>query len=121
MASSAASGAGASQAITLRPFLDEHISMHFVSTAQQPSVADTPIMSHDIDVRLAKMRRALIAHQALNTMLDKVGVVDLPRYLIKSIEKAEDFGLVSYEEGRWLRHINDSANDAKHDLRCFDS
>ena len=107
----------ANEPITLRLYLEEEANQRFpASTDVRPSVADVPVDSYEIDLRLAAMKRALVAHRALNNLLSQVGMDELPKSLKRSIEKAEEFGIVSDREGRWLRHINKEANQAKHDL-----
>jgi hypothetical protein len=108
--------------ITLRLYLEEEANARFpASTDARPSVADVPVDSYEIDLRLAAMKRALVAHQALNNFLSRVGVDDLPKSLISSIETAEALDIVSHPEGRWLRHINKAANQAKHECNFAES
>ena len=101
--------------VTLRLFLDGRAAAAFPhSTETRLDVADVPVNCYEIDLRLAAMRRALMAHQSLNTMLSQTGVVDLPTKLIDSIHMTESLGITDHQQGKWLRHFNQEANEAKH-------
>ena len=71
---------------------------------------------YEIDVRLAAMQRALVAHDALNRALSQVLGADaeLPDTLVASISAAESHGIIGTREARWLKHFNKAANKAKH-------
>ena len=112
---SAAPGTPPPPPITLRLYLDDRANAAFApSTETRQSVADVVVDSYEIDLRLTAMRRALVAHQATNNLLSRVGVIDLPERLIDAIERAELMGIVGAREARTLRFINTEANAAKH-------
>jgi PBP1b-binding outer membrane lipoprotein LpoB len=101
--------------VTLRPFLNDRESAAFPgSTANRQDVADVPVDSYEIDLRLHAMKRALVAHQAINKQLSGVGVANLPNSLIESIKLAEELSIVSHAQSKHLRFINNDANEAKH-------
>ena len=77
-------------------------------------IVDAAVSSYEIDLRLAAMRRALVAHLALSKVLSQVGVTDLPTSLIGSSKKAEEMCIVGDREGRMLRFFNKEANESKH-------
>ena len=95
---------------TLRSLLEDRASDAFLADG----VADVPVDASEIDVRLALMHRALVAHDALNRSLLHVGATDMPDKLVDSIAQAESFGLINVREVRWLKFINKQANEAKH-------
>jgi hypothetical protein len=81
-------------------------------------VADTMISPNSsIDERLAKMQRALVAHDALVAMLSLTGADPgvWQSSLVSAIGKAVNDGLVTFHGGRYLRYFNSEANAAKHD------
>ena len=101
---------------TLRTLLDHPVDEVFV----KGGVADTLVSAKSgIDERLAKMQRALVAHDALVTMLflTCTDPGDWQSSLVKAIDMAENDGLVTAREGKYLRHFNSEANAAKHDHR----
>ena len=104
--------------VSLRPLIGSRASSAFAATTadggRRLSVADVLVDSYEIDLRMAAMHRALVAHQAINKLLSELEMPDLPSTLLGSIEKAEELDLVDNRERRWLRHINREANDAKH-------
>ena len=88
----------------------------FRASEDRISVADIDVPEDDIQVRLAIIRLALIAHAALNTLLTRVGVDEVPTKMIDAISKGESLQVVTFAEGRVLRQINSAANNAKHRL-----
>ena len=104
--------------LRLRPKLEEteRIQSAFRTSEDRISVADVDVPAYDIELRLAKIRRALIAHAAVNRLLARVGITNSPTKMIDAIHKGEDLGVVDVEEGKWLRHFNKAANEAKHEL-----
>ena len=100
--------------VTLRTLLDGRANGVFVAGG----VADTVISPNSsIDERLAKMQRALVAHDALVAMLSLTGADPgvWQSSLVSAIDKAVTDGLVTFHEGRYLRYFNSEANAAKHD------
>ena len=69
---------------------------------------------YEIDIRLSAMHKALVAHDALNRSLSHVGATDMPDKPVDSIAQAESLGLIEAREVRWLKFINQQANEAKH-------
>ena len=67
-------------------------------------LADISVSDRSLNVCLAEMRRALVAHDALCFMLAEVGVEMPIGKLVTAIPKA----------ARWLRYFNYAANRAKH-------
>ena len=101
--------------ITLRLFLDKKQQKDFPpSTDTYLDIADVPIDDYEMNLRLEAMRRALAAHQAINSLLSRAGLIDMPNSLIASIERAESISAISWAQGRVLRQINTEANSAKH-------
>ena len=99
---------------TLRTLLDDRANGVFVAGG----VADTMVSANSgIDERLAKMQRALVAHDALVAMLSLTGADPgvWQSSLVSAIDKAVNDGLVTFREGRYLRYFNSEANAAKHD------
>ena len=103
------------RSVTLRPLLDDRALAAFrESTDALQCVADVPVDSYEIDLRIAAMHRALVAHQAIIKQLSQVGVPDLPDNLFDSISRAEHLGLLDPREARHLKSMNSDANAAKH-------
>ena len=99
---------------TLRTLLDHPVDEVFV----KGGVADTLVSAKSgIDERLAKMQRALVAHDALVAMLSLTGADPgaWQSSRVSAIDKAVKDGLVTLREDRYLRYFNSEANAAKHD------
>ena len=73
--------------------------------------------AYEIDLRLAAMQRALVAHDALTRILSQVDMPsnELPSTLLDAITIAERLELINKQETKWLKFINQQANRAKHD------
>ena len=95
---------------TLRSLLEDRANDVFLADG----VADVPVDGYEIDLRLSAMHKALVAHAALNRSLSHVGATDMPDKLVDSIAQAESLGLIEAREVRWLKFINQQANEAKH-------
>lgn len=100
------------QTISLRTLLSQEQDKAF----PQHGIADVPVAAYEIDLRLAAMQRALVAHDALNRALSQVLGADaeLPDKLLTSISVAESHGIIGAREAGWLKHFNKAANKAKH-------
>ena len=100
--------------ITLRALLEPEANEKF----DVGGVADIKIETGEVDVRLAAMQVALVAHKALLILLVQVDVPEeeLPAKLIESATKAAKLGLISNGEANWLKYINKRANKAKHEF-----
>ena len=72
--------------------------------------------AYELELRLAAMQRALVAHDALNRRLSQVDVpsTELPDKLMDGITLAERLALISNQEAKCLKWINQEANKAKH-------
>ena len=72
--------------------------------------------AYEIDLRLAAMQRALVAHDALTRSLSQVDMPSnmLPSMLLDAITTAKRLGLIDHQETKWLKFINQEANKAKH-------
>ena len=77
-------------------------------------IADIEIDHGSIHVRLTEIQRALVAHDALCTRLEMVGVQMPVPMLWSAIEKASDLGLICRGEERYLKFYNSQANASKH-------
>ena len=110
---SAPSSSSAASNTKLRSLLENNASSVF----QADGVADIVVDTYEIDLRLAAMHRALVAHDALTRMLSRVDVPEseLPTKLWDAIQHAERLGLINRQEVRWLKDFNYRANRAKHD------
>jgi hypothetical protein len=97
------------QQLRLRDDLTERASRVFIGP-----LADISVNDNGIHVRLTEIRRALIAHDALCTMLAEVGVPMPIGKLVDAIAKAYELGMISGREEHWLRYFNRKANEAKH-------
>ena len=99
--------------MTLRSLLEDRASNAF----RTDGVADTQVDVYEIDLRLAAMQRALVAHDALTRVLCQVDVPvgELPGKLLDAIAKAEGLSVISSKEVKQLKWINREANKAKHD------
>ena len=102
------------QGTTLRTLLDERANAAFV----EGGIADTVVTSEsNIHFRIAAMHRALVAHDALVSMISLTGAGEGPwqSTLLNAIEKALEGGLISPRESKYLKYFNTEANRAKHD------
>ena len=95
--------------MSLRALLDERAQ----KAMESGGVADTIIDSCEINLRLASMQRALVAHQALSRLLSISGTDGVPDSLRECIALAVREKLINDKEERWLKHFNDEANKAK--------
>ena len=78
-------------------------------------VADVQVNTADIETRLAAMHRALVAHAALNQLLELSGA-DRCDKLIDAINEALERELITHREAYMLNAFNTMANEAKHNL-----
>ena len=100
-------------AASLRALLEPNQSNKF----KTDGVADYQVNTADIDLRLAAIHRALVAHQALNSAIQEIAGEDAKRdKLIDAIEECLRLECITGQEARWLRHFNQKANEAKHSL-----
>ena len=76
-------------------------------------VADVELQVAEIHHRLAAMHRGLVAHDALNKMLQVEGLSACDK-LLDAIATARTHRIITGAEARWLRHFNKAANEAKH-------
>ena len=76
-------------------------------------VADVELPVADIHHRLAAMHRGLVAHDALNQLLEVSGCPACDK-LLDAIASAHTQRIITDVEARWLRYFNKVANDAKH-------
>ena len=82
---------------------------------KQEGVADVEINSVEVETRLAAMQRAVVAHQALNTLLLADGGEGAQcDNLLQAIDAAFERELISRREANWFRHYNRVANKAEH-------
>ena len=77
-------------------------------------LADIILSDRSLNLRLAEMRRALVAHDALCFMLAEVGVEMPIGTLVTAISEALKLELITTSEARWLRYFNYAASQAKH-------
>ena len=106
----------------LRPEPDPEPGLNLRNELPQRSVrafnngplADIIVSDRSLNLRLAKMRRALVAHDALCFMLAEVGVEMPIGTLVTAISEALKLELITTSEARWLRYFNYAANQAKH-------
>jgi len=97
--------------MTLRSLLEPEASRAF----EPGGVADLPLGNFSaMDRRLALMQRALVAHDALSAALRFSGVSHTPDKLLGAINEAERAMIITKKESKWLKHLNRSANEAKH-------
>ena len=99
-------------ASSLRALLD---SRYQNVVFKEDGVADVQVNTADIETRLAAMHRALVAHAALNQLLELSGAERCDK-LIDAINEAIRRELITHREANWLKHFNTSANEAKHNL-----
>ena len=96
--------------MTLRALLGASASAVFADHG----VADVLVSRFEIDARLSAMQKALVAHDAINRLLSRVGVTDMPDKLLDSTEMAAHEQIIGAREIKWLKSINTQANEAKH-------
>ena len=78
-------------------------------------IADVIVPTSDIDRRIAAMHRGLVAHAALNKLIEING--EAPRsHLGLAIAAALRLRLISRTESNILKDFNFEANEAKHAL-----
>ena len=97
--------------ICLRELLDSNVAMRFKAGA----IVDAPVPRAQLDLRLAAIQRGLVAHSALCQALRMLDpTAQPPRSLTEAIERALKNEVIDKGEVGWLKHINATANEAKH-------
>ena len=97
--------------ICLRELLDSNVASRF----QAGGIADAPVKRAQLDLRLAAIQRGLVAHSALCQALRMLDpTAQPPRCLTEAIDRALVNEVIQPREVRWLKHINATANEAKH-------
>ena len=99
-------------ASTLRALLEEGLQN---IAFKEDGVADVIVSTDDIEQKMAAIHRALVAHEALNTMLAACNTHEKTSFL-RAILAAKVHHLISEREARWLKSFNKSANTAKHSI-----
>ena len=100
----------ANNTLTLRMFLNTKANAVFL----QEGVADVKVDRQEVDSSLSDMIIGVVAHRAINQGLSHI-MAQTPSKLLDSIVLAEKERIISHKEARWLKHINDQANKAKHE------
>ena len=72
---------------TLRTMLEPRSSRKFAFNG----VADEPVSEYEVDLRLAAMKTAIVAHDALTRRLSRVDSVELPENMSRAIEMSSAF------------------------------
>ena len=55
-------------------------------------VADEPVSEYEVDVRLAAMKTAIVAHDALTRRLSRVDSVELPENMSMALSRSTALG-----------------------------
>ena len=97
---------------TLRVLLgDQRGGTAFVADGAADVLVDVAHVHYKINA----IRRALVAHSALNYCLTCMS--HRPRgTLSEAIAQARTYEIITATEQRWLKHFNAEANKAKHDF-----
>ena len=97
--------------ICLRELLDSDVGSRF----QAGGIVDAPVHRAELDLRLAAIQRGLVAHAALCQALRMLDpTAQPPRSLAEAIDRALVDKVIHRDEVGWLKHINATANEAKH-------
>ena len=97
--------------ICLRELLDEDEALRF----QAGGIADAPVKRAQLDLRPSAIQRGLVAHSALCQALRMLDpTAQPPRSLAEAIDRALVDKVIHRDEVGWLKHINATANEAKH-------
>ena len=99
-------------ASTLRSLLENEYEQNAFKVH---GIADVLVPTEDIDRRIAAMHRGLVAHSALNRLIEINGEAPPPN-LGLAIVAALRLRLISRTESNLLKDFHGKANEAKHEL-----